>query len=928
MIFDAGAVKFPVAAVLLTLLFSSSFAALAVEDEDCFVCHGEKDFGKQNPDGTTKSLFIDKPPYIESIHGAGGCTFCHEDVKEAPHPAGLKKVDCGKCHENEAKIYAESLHGQALAKGDALAPACWDCHSMHAVKPASDPKSRINPIHIPETCGGCHAENAPVAQTRNIPQHDILKKYEESIHGEGLLKKGLTVTAVCSSCHTAHHVLPHTDPQSTINRDNVVATCKKCHANIEQVHRKIINGELWEKSPSEIPICIDCHQPHEARRVFYPEGVSDQDCLKCHAKDVDGAKGVIPAVNAEAMTHAAHSERRCAQCHTGTNPSHPRPCDTVIPKVDCSICHADQVAQHAKSIHGQLLAKGDPDAPGCLDCHKSHETQRKTDPTSPSFAKNIPNLCGNCHREGEKAARRNNSTQQGILENYTNSIHGKGLLESGLMVTATCTSCHTAHMPLPARDPESSVNANNIPNACGKCHEGIETTFLNSIHSPLVTKTDKPLPVCSSCHTAHMISRTDEEQFKQNILQTCGKCHKDVAESYFETYHGKVSKLGKAAAAKCYDCHGSHDILAVSDPKSHVSRDNIVATCAKCHEGSHRRFAGYLTHATHHDPSKYPWLFLAFWGMTGLLVGTFAFFGLHTLAWLPRSFKELRRNRREEIAMKPGELMFQRFDPVIRQMHFALIICFIGLALTGMTLKFSYMPWAQSLSQVLGGFHAMGVVHRVCAVIMVTLFIVHLGVIVQRKRRNKTPWLTLLLGRESLVPNLHDLGEFFQTMRWFFRLGPRPEYGQWTYWEKFDYFAVFWGVAIIGSTGLMLWFPEYATYIFPGWFINVATIIHSDEALLAVGFIFTVHFFNTHFRPEKFPMDMAMFTGRISVEEIKRERPRLYQSLIESGELEKHLIPQAPREFRFWAAVFGTMALVVGFSLVLFILWSMIFGYK
>jgi hypothetical protein len=108
----------------------------------------------------------------------------------------------------------------------------------------------------------------------------------------------------------------------------------------------------------------------------------------------------------------------------------------------------------------------------------------------------------------------------------------------------------------------------------------------------------------------------------------------------------------------------------------------------------------------------------------------------------------------------------------------------------------------------------------------------------------------------------------------------------------------------------------------------VATIIHSDEALLAVGFIFTIHFFNTHFRPEKFPMDMAMFTGRVDVEELKEERPRYYEELVRSGELEKRLLPEAPKEFRFWAAAFGTLALVIGFSLALFIAWSMIFGYK
>jgi predicted CXXCH cytochrome family protein len=916
-----------IATTLAVLLITSGFACFAQDDEECYFCHGEKDFSKKNDDGTTVPLYVDRDEVSNSLHGPLGCVFCHSDITELPHPPGLKPVNCGGCHESEAELYASSLHGKKLAEGDPLAPACSDCHGKHDIKSTSDPASSTDPIHIPDTCGKCHAEDGTVARTRNIEQHDIIQNYQESIHGEGLLKKGLTVTAVCTSCHTAHQVLPHTDPESSINRDNVVGTCRKCHALIEVVHRKVINGELWEKEPEKVPVCIDCHQPHKARKVFYDEGVSDKDCLACHAQAVQGAAREIPAVDQQQITHSTHAETRCSQCHTGADASLKRPCETVIKAVDCSICHAPQVEQHKRGIHGQLLAAGDADAPKCLDCHSGHGTQSKNDATSPTFPKNVPDLCGRCHREGEKAAKRLGSTQTEIMQNYSQSIHGKGLLESGLTVTATCTSCHTAHEPLPSRDPASSVNPANIPDTCGKCHEGIEKVFLTSIHSPEVTKTGEPLPVCSTCHTAHTISRTDNEKFKQDILQTCGKCHSDITKTYFDTYHGKVSKLGSATAAKCHDCHGAHDIMKITDPRSHISRDNIVATCGKCHEGSHRRFAGYLTHATHHDPVKYPGLFFAFWGMTALLVGTFAFFGLHTLAWLPRSFREMRKKRTAD-AQEGDQRMFQRFDPVIRQMHFVLILSFFGLALTGMTLKFSYMPWALTLSKVLGGFETMGAIHRVCAVIMLCVFGIHLAVIAQRKRQTGKSWFKIIFDKESLVPNWNDAKEFFQTIKWFLRMGPRPRYGQWTYYEKFDYFAVFWGVAIIGSTGIILWFPELCTYILPGWFINLATIIHSDEALLAVGFIFTIHFFNTHFRPEKFPMDMAMFTGRIPVKELEEERPRMYEELVASGELEKHLIPPAPKEFRFWAAIFGTLALIIGFGLVLFILWSMIFGYQ
>ena len=117
--------------------------------------------------------------------------------------------------------------------------------------------------------------------------------------------------------------------------------------------------------------------------------------------------------------------------------------------------------------------------------------------------------------------------------------------------------------------------------------------------------------------------------------------------------------------------------------------------------------------------------------------------------------------------------------------------------------------------------------------------------------------------------NKSDITDFIATVKWFLGFGPRPEYGRWTYWEKFDYMAVFWGVAVIGFSGLILWFPEYFTKVLPGWIINVAQIIHSDEALLAVVFIFTIHFFNTHLRPEAFPMDTVIFTGHVEAEELR-----------------------------------------------------------
>jgi hypothetical protein len=377
--------------------------------------------------------------------------------------------------------------------------------------------------------------------------------------------------------------------------------------------------------------------------------MADADCLRCHANDNLRSKdGRTMFVNAAEMPGSRHAKVACSQCHSEVNASRVRPCETITKKVDCSACHAEVAQQYQRSVHGQLHAKDDPNAPVCRDCHGTHKILGKRDVNSPSFPTNVPGLCANCHREGMKAAVRYKGEQHEIIANYSESIHGKGLLKSGLTVTATCTSCHTAHRELPKTDPESTVNPKNVPQTCGVCHNGIQEQFSHSVHAAANDHSGKQLPVCSDCHTAHTIQRADQDQFKLEIMNKCGRCHAAIAETYFETYHGKVSRLGYTKTAKCYDCHGAHDIRNVNDPQSHLSRANVVATCQKCHTGATRRFAGYLTHATHHDPRKFPFLFWTFWGMTSLLVSTFMIGGLHTLLWFPKAMQMRRELRAEE----------------------------------------------------------------------------------------------------------------------------------------------------------------------------------------------------------------------------------------------------------------------------------------
>jgi hypothetical protein len=236
----------------------------------------------------------------------------------------------------------------------------------------------------------------------------------------------------------------------------------------------------------------------------------------------------------------------------------------------------------------------------------------------------------------------------------------------------------------------------------------------------------------------------------------------------------------------------------------------------------------------------------------------------------------------------------------------------------------------------MGGMEVAAALHRVGAVITFLYFGLHLAGLakdaVRRRERFRNPktgryslrrMLATAFGPEMPLPTFQDVRDWWAHQKWFFGRGPRPQFDKWTYWEKFDYFAVFWGVAIIGVSGLIMWFPVASSALLPGWIINVAVIVHSDEALLAAGFIFTFHFFNVHFRPEKFPMDPVIFSGRISRAEMLHERKRWFDRLVSEGRLDEVRVRD---EWPHWKRVMhplGYLAFGIGTVLLILIFYAM-----
>jgi cytochrome b subunit of formate dehydrogenase len=275
-----------------------------------------------------------------------------------------------------------------------------------------------------------------------------------------------------------------------------------------------------------------------------------------------------------------------------------------------------------------------------------------------------------------------------------------------------------------------------------------------------------------------------------------------------------------------------------------------------------------------------------------------------------------------DLSLQPKSKQYQRFGPVWRLAHLVFALSVMTLVLTGMTVLFPETAWAKAVAGAFGSPRTTAIVHRVAAAIMLGIFFLHLVYLAFRVGRN---WRTFdWFGPVSLVPWWQDLKDIVAMFEWFFGLKPRPVFDRWTYWEKFDYWAVFWGMAIIGGSGMMLAFPRETAAVLPGWMFNVATIVHGEEAILAAVFLFTVHFFNNHFRPDKFPLDIVMFTGAVPLEEFQREHALEYKRLKESGELARHLVDAPSRPMTLGSKILGFTLIAIGLTLLALVSQSLV----
>jgi cytochrome b subunit of formate dehydrogenase len=623
-------------------------------------------------------------------------------------------------------------------------------------------------------------------------------------------------------------------------------------------------------------------------------------CLACH--DGKKAKIEVPGRNDEKRTlghvdtrkfgKSVHADMQCVACHTDIS---------------------DNRAEHVKAK--------DATPPNCINCHENLWEAAKNQ--------------GQTNKKGRLGVVVQN------IKDYKSSFHARPDEDNPDKAKATCEECHSSHdFNVPPKGSElHTAWHNGIPDTCGeKCHEDQLEAYASSVHAEeVLDKGSMKGTVCTDCHPAHQVVNTSSEKFKLGNVNTCGSCHKEALKSYTDTYHGQVNRLGGAYTAKCADCHDSHGIRGADDPKSKVHPKNRMKTCTKCHSDTKPGmrdatpgFASFGPHANTYDFKKYPEMYVAAKFMMALLIGVFAFFWLHSCLWYYREWQDRKRGiphaRVDTKGMQLDEELqdFRRFHWGWRIAHLVFALVTMTLVLTGTSALFAESSWAPVVASALGGPKMLGLIHRVAATLFLSIFLIHLIYVMQKLLRSKTfRWF----GPDSLIPNGKDFADCWGMFKWFVGKGPRPIFERWTYYEKFDYWAVFWGVNVIGWSGLMLAFPHVTATYLPGWVFNVATLVHGEEAFLAAVFLFTVHFFNNHFRPDKLPPpDVVMFTGTQSLAEFRHDHPAHYQRMIDTGELAKYLVDAPTPQMHTGSVILGLTLIACGLGLLVLVTVGFIGG--
>lgn len=582
---------------------------------------------------------------------------------------------------------------------------------------------------------------------------------------------------------------------------------------------------------------------------------SNDECLVCHDGGAD-EKGF----SASDWAASAHSLFACTDCH-GDATEIPHADELAPVAIDtCANCHAAAIEEYERGVHGRRV-DGEA-AASCRDCHGGvHATRAHSDPESRVHWSQMAVACAECHTAGA-ATRRGLPLAQPVAA-YLESVHGLSVAAGER--AATCTDCHGSHEILPAIDSESTIAPMRVADTCGACHAEEAAQYRESVHGAALARRRRDAPTCTDCHGEHAILphlNPAAPVFAANLATaTCARCHADLrltrryglsvekVDTFRDSFHGLAMRAGQPGVANCASCHGVHDILPSSDPRSRIHESNLAATCGTCHPGAGSRFA---IGAVHVLPASFSgriefWIRSIYLWVIALVVG--GMFAHNAVDWIVK----LRRGVRGSGAVDANGPI--RMSRTLRAQHGLVMVSFPVLVYTGFALTYPESWWASPLLRWEANVALRGTLHRAAAIVI----LIALG------------WHALhWLANSGVRRHLRGLAWGWGDLRY---LGARlawyagwrrhlPPSGSFSYIEKAEYWAFLWGMVIMTVSGVPLWFNDFMLRNFPKWWMDVATAIHFYEAVLATLAIVVWHFYWVIFDPEVYPMDTTWWSGR------------------------------------------------------------------
>jgi formate dehydrogenase gamma subunit len=604
----------------------------------------------------------------------------------------------------------------------------------------------------------------------------------------------------------------------------------------------------------------------------------DEDCQSCHADRTltadDGRSVFVDEAEKAASIHGALA---CADCHDGKEDFPHR--KGTSGAATCASCHEDAVAEHAKSIHAAPVAAGD--GATCRSCHgAAHGMRPASDPLSTIARKSLPETCGACHANPAFVEKHGKGGLARPVEAYRLSVHGRSV-EAG-RGGASCSDCHGTHGIVPARDAAARINHGNVVQTCGGCHKEAAAAFKDSVHGKAAAAGVREAPVCTDCHGEHGLLAPSEPGSLVNPARvssaTCARCHaderltakfnlpRDQVPAFDESYHGLALRSGQQRVANCASCHGVHNILPSSDPRSTVNAANLARTCGQCHSGAGQRFALGPVHVVSGGALEHTSVRTVRWAYWLLIPLTLGFMLLHNALDL------LAKARRGSPAHHDGPEL-PRMSRPFRVAHVMTMVSFSVLVVTGFALKFPEAWWARPLLAWEGELELRALVHRIAGVILLLALAYHAAhlLLVRADRRVM----------RHIVPAWQDLRDLVAALKFSAGLSrTRPRFGVFSYAEKAEYWAYLWGTLVMAVTGFWLWFDDAALAYFPKWMSDLATSIHYYEAILATGAILIWHIYAVVFDPDVYPMERTWLTGTAPAERFRESRPAYYRALM------------------------------------------------